>query len=138
MPKRAATTKKADPTPPKSAPSANLPFLKPEHINREGNTRIQILDRVRIWQGDYGTSIWLDVMMENKKKYTLSVNCNFQDRIALTNIAGQNLLDWPKQVIEVYQGKSKDGRKSYVNIFDAKRNAPDAAASQPPDDDVPF
>jgi hypothetical protein len=136
----AKRTRTPEPPPAKKGPKGagnNPPFLKPEHINRDGNTRVKILDTIHVWQNDYGTSLWLHVMREDRKVFTLSVNCNYQDRISLQNVAGRNVIEWPGKVLELYMGKSQDGTKSYVNIFDPKRNAPDRAP-KPANDDIPF
>lgn len=136
--------KSAPPTPAASREPAKTPpppFITAGDLNRDGNTRFRIEKGISIYQRNDGrTALFVHVMRQDRTLFTLSVNCNGPDRIALDQQCGRNLLDWPGKVIELFpQAGSRGGQ--FVNVFDPNRPrmaAPVGASTVPADDDIPF
>lgn len=141
MAKKATKKEAPEPEKRKSDTDTRRPFLKPADINRDGNTRLQVLPRIAVYVGDYGTQLWIAIRRQDKKEFTLSINTNNRDRIAIGNVLGRNLVDWPGKVFEVYQGKSaNDPDKRYVNVFDPTftQNIDRDERAKADADDIPF
>lgn len=125
----------------KQATATPPPFLTADDIT--GRERFQIQQSVSLYQrNDGGTSLFIVVMNEKKKLFTLSLRCAGPDRISLQDQCGRNLLDWPNKVIVLYVQETDRGGR-FVNIYDEARESRRSQArtqrqARDGDDEAPF
>lgn len=88
------------------------PFLKPNHLNKKGRTKIIVTGNVRESSGTFGAQLNLDVKM-GTKAYTLSVKLNSPNHRLLFARFGKNENKW-KGAIQVERGEYLG--KEYIKV----------------------
>jgi hypothetical protein len=101
--------------------SSNPAFITAEDLDRKGRTKAKIEKSISVFHRDDGkTSLFIGITV-NGEKFTLGVRCGSPDRIALQNVIGRNIIDWPGKTIELYASEGSQGG-TFVNVYDPSRN----------------
>jgi hypothetical protein len=107
-------------TPMAKKTSSNPAFITAEDLNKKGRTNAKIGKSISVFHRDDGkTSLFIAITV-NGELFTLGIRCGSPDRIALQNVIGRNILDWPGKTIQLYASEGSQGG-TFVNVYDPKR-----------------
>lgn len=120
-PDRAVVTQAQSGKPMPKKQSSNPAFITADDLSRKGRTKAKIGRSISVFHRDDGkTSLFIGITV-NGELFTLGIRCGSPDRIALQNVIGRNIIDWPGKTIELYASEGSQGGR-FVNVYDPKRN----------------